>query len=73
MAPMFTSCHYVGFFGDTACLEAFVMNWNLMALNIGLDMCIVKEFLLQRDGNLVGLIFPRNSFLQASLFSQIFF
>jgi len=63
MAPVFNSCHYVPLFCDIACLEAFVMNWNLMAQYIGLDVYSKRQFLLQRDGNLWGLIFPRNSFL----------
>lgn len=32
-----------------------------------------RHFLVQRDGNLRDLIFPRNSFLQASLFSLFLF
>lgn len=40
------------FICDVACLESFVMNWNLMALYIGLEVYSKRQFLLQRDGNL---------------------
>lgn len=50
MVPM--NSIYLFIYCDVACLESFVMNWNLMALYIGLEVYSKRQFLLQRDGNL---------------------